>query len=111
MSLILFLIFIFSHFDEFYRLNRLESVPKLVNLREECADLKNSFSIVVSDDEGAESSDDEDEDSTVDEHQTPLDDASLLPPPTAVDFPVAPSSPEIRENDYAFSFIERVSLF
>ena len=82
----------------------------MVSFNVECDGLKNSFPIVVSEDEGVDSDDDDDHDSIdLDLHEQ-SDWSSLLPPPTAVDFPVAPSSPEIRENDCAFSFIERVSL-
>ena len=81
----------------------------MVSFNVECDGLKNSFPIVVSEDEGADSSDDEDDSIDLDLNEQ-SDWSALLPPPTAVDFPVAPSSPEIRENDCAFSFIERVSL-
>ena len=96
-------------------MKRQETVPSLVRFNVECDGLKNSFPIVVSDDEGDCSTDDEcDIDNcdalTESESASAVELTTLLPPPTAVDFPVAPSSPEIRESDCAFSFIERVSL-
>ena len=100
-------------------MKRQETVPSLVRFNVECDGLKNSFPIVVSDDEGADYSSDEEESTSAADNCELSDDAftnttaeltTLLPPPTAVDFPVAPSSPEIRENDCAFSFIERVSF-
>ena len=68
-------------------------------------DLKNCFEIVVSEDENESS--DEEEMSDLKGGDIDIEN-SLLPPPTAVDFPVAPSSPEISESTRLFHFLERV---
>jgi len=80
-------------------------VPSIVEFNSVYKKLKNCFEIVVSEDENDSSDDEELQDGKDNSEQI---ENSLLPPPTAVDFPVAPSSPEIAETSRLFNFLERV---
>ena len=88
------------------------SVPKVVDFRKDYKSLKNCFEIVVTEDENENSSDEEDFNSEEDKIESMFDNEdNLLPPPSAVDFPVAPSSPEIKDSDLMFQCLEQVSYF
>ena len=85
------------------------SVPQVVDFTRDYKSLKNCFEIVVTEDENENSSDEEDFNSEDDKIESMFDNEdNLLPPPSAVDFPVAPSSPEIKDSDFMFQFLEQV---
>ena len=100
----------FKEFDKFKFMKKEASVPKVVDFAKDYKSLKNCFEIVVTEDENENSSDEEDFNSEDDKIESMFDNEdNLLPPPSAVDFPVAPSSPEIKDSDLMFQFLEQVT--
>ena len=98
-----------QEFDKFKLMKKEASVPKAVDFTKDYKSLKNCFEIVVTEDENENSSDEEDFNSEDDKIESMFDNEdNLLPPPSAVDFPVAPSSPEIKDSDLMFQFLEQV---
>ena len=98
-----------QEFDKFKFMKKEASVPKVVDFTKDYKSLKNCFEIVVTEDENENSSDEEDFNSEDDKIESMFDNEdNLLPPPSAVDFPVAPSSPEIKDSDLMFQFLEQV---
>lgn len=99
-----------QEFDKFKFMKKEASVPKAVDFTKDYKSLKNCFEIVVTEDENENSSDEEDFNSEDDKIESMFDNEdNLLPPPSAVDFPVAPSSPEIKDSDLMFQFLEQVN--
>ena len=99
-----------QEFDKFKFMKKEASVPKVVDFTKDYKSLKNCFEIVVTEDENENSSDEEDFNSEDDKIESMFDNEdNLLPPPSAVDFPVAPSSPEIKDSDLMFQFLEQVN--
>ena len=106
----------FNHFDI---KSRSESTPDIINLCKEFESSKQCFSVAVSDDDN--SSDDEMAGPDVANYMVgdkgqignfAIDCNNIIAPPTAVEFPVAPASPELepKEEPY-FTFLDRGGEF